>query len=106
MERPILTEPGTKYFLSQTLRECRRFKDRNFSVIFNISMMAVFVVVVGGFLTYKYRGKPTPAELAQRNREKQEYIVSKLQQLSATRSKASGEMITDLPVWHTHAEMS
>jgi len=106
MDRPILTEPGTKYFLSQTLRECRRFKDRNINIIFNINMAAVFIAVVGGFLTYKYRGKPTPAELARRNREKQEYIISKLQQLSAVRSKASGEMITDLPLWNAHAEMS
>ena len=106
MERPILTEPGTKYFLAQTLHECRKFKDRNISILFNISMMVLFVLVVGGFLIYKYKGKPTLSEIAIKNRKQQEYIISKLQQLSTLRSKEDENMITDLPLWNMHAEMS
>ena len=106
MEKPILTEAGTKYFLSQTLRECRRFKERNINIIFNISMMILLITIVSGFLIYKYKGKMSPEEVARKNRESQEYIISKLQQLSSLRSKSSGEMITNLPVWNTHAEMS
>ena len=68
-------------------------------------MIVVFIVIVGGFLTYKYRGKPTPSELAIKNREKQEYIISKLQQLSDVRSKTNHDMITGLPLWNTQAEM-
>lgn len=105
MDKPVLTEPGIKYFLSQTLCECRKFKERNISIIFNISMIVVFIVIVGGFLTYKYRGKPTPSELAIKNREKQEYIISKLQQLSDVRSKTNQDMITGLPLWNTQDEM-
>lgn len=69
-------------------------------------MMVAFVLIVGGFLTYKYKGKPTPGEIVRKNRDKQEYIISKLQQLSAVRSKESGDMITDLPLWNMHAEIA
>ena len=37
---PTLIEPGVRYFIGGTLKECRRFKDRNISIIFNISMLA------------------------------------------------------------------
>ena len=105
MERPVLTEPGVKYWVTQTLRECRRFKDRNISIFFNISMLVLFSLVVGGFLTYKYKGKPTQAEIAERNKKKQEYIVSKLQNIALIK-KASSSMITDLPSWNNHPEVA
>ena len=28
MEYPKLTEPGVRYFLTQSLKECRKFKER------------------------------------------------------------------------------
>tara|TARA_Y100000287_G_scaffold185518_1_gene188988 strand:+ start:2891 stop:3235 length:345 start_codon:yes stop_codon:yes gene_type:complete len=105
MERPVLTEPGVKYWLTQTLKECRKFKDRNISVIFNISMLVLFFVVVGGFLTYKYKGKLTPSEIAEKNRKKQEYIVSKLQNIALIKNQKSSTMITDLPTWSNHPEI-
>lgn len=105
MERPLLTEPGVKYWVTQTLRECRKFKDRNISIFFNISMLVLFSVVVGGFLAYKYKGKLTQAEIAEKNKKKQEYIVSKLQNIALIK-KASSSMITDLPTWNNHPEVA
>ena len=104
MERPSLTEPGVTYFLGQTLRECRKFKDQHMSLLFNISMTVLFILVVGGFLSIKYRGRPSSTELARRSREKKDYIVSKLQQIAVVKNKSS--MITDLPLWNNHSEMS
>lgn len=106
MERPVLTEPGVKYWVTQTLRECRKFKDRNISIFFNISMLILFSTVVGGFLTYKYKGKTTQAEMAEKNMKKQEYIVSKLQNLALIKNKANSKMITDLPTWNNHPEIA
>ena len=98
---PTLIEPGVRYFLNGTLKECHKFKDNYLSIIFNISMIILLIVFVGGFLTYKYKGKPTPAELELKNRKKQEYIVSKLQQLAIEKKKNSvnTSMITGLPEW-------
>ena len=101
---PTLIEPGVRYFIGGTLKECRRFKDRNISIIFNISMLALFVGIICLVLYYRYKGKPTPREMAVKNRKKQEYIMSKLQQMSYQRNKRSQDMITDLPTFDNHPE--
>jgi hypothetical protein len=98
---PKLIEPGVRYFLSGTLKECRKFKDKNATILFNISMAALFVLVIGGFLMYRYKGKLTPAEVELKNTKKKEYIISKLNQMAylrKTQGNANG-MITALPQW-------
>ena len=97
--KPSLIEPGVRYFLNGTLKECRKFKDNYISVLFNISMVILLVVVIGGWLLYRYKGKPTPAELEVKDRKKQEYIISKLQQLAFEKKKNTPNttMITGLP---------
>jgi hypothetical protein len=94
---PRLIEPGVKSFINSTLKDCRRLKDNYETIIFNISMFCVFILVVGGFLLYHYRGKLTPAEIEIKNRKKQEYIISKLQQMAHLRKNQG--LITDLPRW-------
>ena len=101
---PTLIEPGVRYFLGSTLKECRKFKDRNISIFFNVSMLAMFICVGCMILYYRYKGKPTPKEMAIKNRKKQEYIISKLQQMSYQRKKRSQDMITDLPTFDSHPE--
>jgi hypothetical protein len=99
--KPSLIEPGVRYFLNGTLKECRKFKDNYISVLFNISMVILLVVVIGGWLLYRYKGKPTPAELEVKERKKQEYIISKLQQLAFEKKKNTPNttMITGLPIF-------
>lgn len=98
---PKLIEPGVRYFLSGTLKECRKFKDNNATILFNISMLGIFVMIIGGFLYYRYKGKLTPVELEVKQRKKKEYIISKLHQMAYLR-KTQGNpngMITALPQW-------
>ena len=80
-----------------SLENIGRLKDNYETIIFNISMFSMFIVVVGGFLLYHYRGKLTPAEIEIKNRKKQEYIVSKLQQMAHLRKNQG--LITELPRW-------
>ena len=94
---PRLIEPGVKSFINSTLKDCRRLKDNYETIIFNISMFCIFILVVGGFLLYHYRGKLTPAEIEIKNRKKQEYIISKLQQMAHLRKNQG--LITTLPQW-------
>ena len=105
MERPSLTEPGMKYWLSQSLREMRRFKDRNLTIIFNFSMTIALIAVVSGFLVFKYKGKLTPSEMAAKQQQKKEYLISKLAKIGETRRKINETMITDLPTWSNHPEV-
>jgi hypothetical protein len=98
---PRLIEPGVRYFLSGTLKECRKFKDNNATILFNLSMAGLLVLLIGGFLFYRYKGKLTPAEIEIKNTKKKEYIVSKLHQMAylrKTQGNANG-MITALPQW-------
>lgn len=96
--KPHLTEPGVKYFISQTLKECRHFKDKYQSIIFNVSLFLFLVFVISFILYFKYKGRLTPSEIKRKNKEKQEYIFSKLQQFAFVKQKQS--LITDLPVWN------
>lgn len=99
-QRPNLTEPGVKYFLSQTLKECRKFKDQYMTIIFNVSMLLLLILIIGGLLHFKYKGKLKPHEIKRKNREKQEYIISKLQQIALVKQKQNSDLITNLPVWN------
>ena len=60
IQPPRLIEPGVRYFLSSTLKECRRFKEYYSNIVFNLIMTAIFTILIGGFLLYMYKGKLTP----------------------------------------------
>jgi len=98
---PKLIEPGVRYFLSGTLKECKKFKDNHATIFFNIYMTSIFIIIIGGFLLYRYRGKPTIAEIEIKKRKKQEYIISKLNQMAYLRKTQglSNGLITALPQW-------
>jgi hypothetical protein len=108
MERinTTLVEPGVKYFISCSLRQCREFKDKYINILFNIGMFALFIIIISGILVYKYKGKMTPIEREIINRKKQEYIVSKLQQIAVIKKQNSEMLITNLPNWTDHPELS
>lgn len=96
---PKLTEPGVKYWLSQNLKEYKHFKEKHIGYIFNTVMLGILILVVSGFLAYKYKGHITPEELAEKNKQKQEYIISKLQQLALYKKQNDTHMLTGLPLW-------
>ena len=97
---PLLIEPGVKYFLAGTLKECRKFKDRHITIFFNCGMMCLLILIFGGFLVYRYKGKLTTSEIAERNQKKHEYIISKLHQLAYVRKQQQPKgTITQLPEW-------
>jgi len=104
--RPALVEPGVKYFIGSTLKQCREFKDKHINILFNISVFVIFSTIVTIILVYRYKGKPTPAEIEIKNRKKQEYIVSKLQQIAYIKRQTSDKLITNLPNWSDHPELS
>ena len=54
---PTLCEPGVKYFVSNTLKECHIFKERHLSFFFNIAMTILLIISIGGFLFYRSRSK-------------------------------------------------
>jgi hypothetical protein len=99
MNIPCLIEPGVKYWLNHSLKECRRFNDKNINNIFNISATFALLLFICGFLFYNYKGNITREEIDEKNKLKKEYIISKLKQLAVVKRQKDSNMITDLPVW-------
>ena len=75
-----LIEPGMKYFLGKTLKECKKFKNNYYSNIYNIVTCIVLILILALIFLYRYKGKLTNEEINNKNIQKKEYILSKLQQ--------------------------
>jgi len=100
-----LTEPYIKYYIRNTLKKCREYKDVNINMFFNIGMTILFVFIIGLFLYSKYKGRLTPSEIAERNKTKHNYIISKLkmfQQHKHNEKIENGTLITNLPLYEPY----
>lgn len=96
--KPALTEFSTKFYLRNSLREVRRFKDKYITIFANILLFCLFIGIFGGLLYYKYKGKLTPQEKIQKEKVKKQYLFQKFHQLSYEKDKANQNLITDLPL--------
>jgi hypothetical protein len=103
--KPALTEPGVKYFLHQTLKQCHIVKDNFHNMILNIGLFIGFLLVLGLILLYKYKGKLTPVELERKNKENQQYILSKIKNFQQAKRVAQQELITGLPAWDSEYDI-
>lgn len=103
--KPILTEPGVKYFLNETLKQCHIIKNNFHNTIFNIGMLIFFFIILGAILLYKYKGRLTSVEIQQKNREKQQYILSKIKNFQEAKKRAHNELITGLPEWESEYDI-
>ena len=97
--KPTLIEPGVKFFLNQTLKQCHEFKNKYNNIIFNISLSVGFFLLLGTILLFKYKGKLTPAEKQRKNQQKQQYVLYKIRNYQETKLRAQQSLITGLPQW-------
>ena len=97
--RPMLTEPGVKYFINETLKQCHQFKEKYHNINFNIGLLVVFFIILGILLLYKYKGKITPEEIEEKELQKKQYILSKIRNYQDAKTKAQQKLITGLPQW-------
>lgn len=104
-ETPVLCEPGMKYFINCTLKESRKIKEKHSSLLFNIVMALSLIAAISLILFYRYKGRLTQRDIEIKKRKKQEYIVSKLQHLTAIREKNNLSLISDLPVLDNNPEL-
>ena len=56
-------------------------------------------------LTTVEEGKLTPVEKDMKNREKQQYILSKIKNYQEAKQRAQQELITGLPHWDTEYDV-
>lgn len=98
-EKPNLIEPGVKYFLTETFKQCKTTRDYFYNKVFNLGLFLLFILLFGGLLLYKYKGRLTPLELAQQNKQKQQYILEKIKNFQISKERAQQQLITGLPHW-------
>jgi hypothetical protein len=96
--KPFLTENTTKFFIHNSLREVRQFKNKYITVIVNILLFLLFVGVVSLLLYYKYKGKPSREEIKIKENQKKQYLFEKLHKISYEKRKENQNLITDLPI--------
>jgi hypothetical protein len=100
--KPILTEPGVKSFLNYTLKQCHIIKTTYYNTIYNACLLVGFILILGLILFFKYKGKPTKEEIKNKEREKEQYILSKIQKFQQAKREEhqkiiQEDMITGLP---------
>ncbi len=103
--KPLLVEPGIKYFLHETLKKCKEYKEQYNNYLYNAGLFIFFTLILGAILLYKYRGKLSTEEMQQRDREKKQYILSKIKNFQDAKRIAHQELITSLPNWDNEYEL-
>jgi hypothetical protein len=103
--RPMLIEPGVKYFLNETLKQCHVFKEKYNNMLINIGLLIGFLIVLGIILLYKYKGKLTNEEIREKEMEKKKYILSKIRNFQDAKLRAQQQLITGLPQWENEFDI-
>ena len=103
--RPSLIEPGTKYFLKETLKKVHIEKTEYDNNLFNIFLFFAFLLMGFVILNYKYKSKPNNEEKKRKDNLKKNYILNKIKSLSAKKQKEYDEMITNLPKFESNFEL-
>lgn len=97
MNKPSLIEPGVKYFLNETLKNCKNKKQISEKININIALLMMFLFIIGSILYYKWKNKPTLEELKHKDNLKKHYILNKIKQITDKKLKDRNETITNLP---------
>tara|TARA_E500000178_G_C16410853_1_gene482959 strand:+ start:105 stop:452 length:348 start_codon:yes stop_codon:yes gene_type:complete len=100
---PKLIEPGVKYFINETLHQCKNFKNKYYNFIYNLGIFLFFILILFSILYFKYKGKMTKEEKQLNIKKKQEFILSKLKLLNSV--STNNNLYTDLPLWSNNPEV-
>ena len=110
INKPKLIEPGVKYFFKGILKECHNYKQKNYSLVYNISLFILFFSILGIILFYRYKGNKTKQEKYEKNLQDKQYIMSKLVYYNRAnlenQQRIQNNMITNLPDFSNHPEAS
>ena len=105
MNTAKLIEPGVKYFLDNSLKNCNKKKIYYNNNLFNLILFLLFSSSLGIFLYYKFRTKPTKKDLNKKEQEKKYYILSQVKKLNLNKAKLYEQTITNLPKHESHYEL-
>jgi hypothetical protein len=84
---PSLVEPTIKVIMKQQLDLCNQDKYNRNSFIFNLASGCIILSIIAVILYIKYKGKQDIALIKKREREKKEYILSKINHYQKMKNK-------------------
>jgi glucan phosphoethanolaminetransferase (alkaline phosphatase superfamily) len=107
MNKPILIEPGTKYFLSETLKNCNKSRTYYNNILLNISLLSLFILVISLYLGYKYNTKKNKSseDKTKKQMKIENYILGKLGNVFYEHQKKNEQMLTNLPKFESDYEL-
>ena len=94
---PSLTETGVKYFLKETLKQCRVKKYNFYYKWINIVFFIIFLILLASLLTWKQKTKLTKGEQTEQRAKEKMYILEKIKGMSEQKQREENKIITDLP---------
>lgn len=108
INKPKLIDPGVKYFFKNVLKECNSFKQKNYTLYYNIGLFFIFSCILGIILFIRYKGNKSKEEVYKKNLREKQYIMSKLvyynRQNIENNQRIKNNMITNLPDYSNHPE--
>ena len=105
MQAPSLTEPGVKYFLRETLKNCHVKKANWFNTLWNCGFFLLFLVILGSVLAYRKREKLTPEEKKEKQEKDHAYMMTKIKSIWEEKKKERLDIITNLPKFESDFEI-
>jgi hypothetical protein len=102
---PSLIEPGVKYFLKETLKQCQKKKITYYYYWWNTILFVLFLFILGSLLVWKKQTKPTKDELTAKREQQRLYILEKIKTMQEKKKKETNEIITNLPKFESDFEI-
>ena len=78
MDYPKLIEGNFVDYLQGNLRTCHENRTKVYSVALNLGIVIILFSVIGIFLYYRYKEKPTPYEIQQKMYKDQQYVLDRI----------------------------
>jgi hypothetical protein len=97
METPQLIEQSMKTYMKSVLSNCHVTRVSVYHIILNVSVLVIFITIIGITLYYCYKKKPTEKEYREKMKRDQEYVLSKIRFYQEQKNKQTSP-ITNLPI--------
>jgi hypothetical protein len=96
---PLLVEGGFKQFINQSLKHCRTIRQEYINNVFNLSLLFFLILGIFAFLYYNYKGKLSEEEMKEREKKKEQYILTRIKNYQDDKRRNSQKLISGLPHW-------
>lgn len=96
-----LVEGNVKSFIASKLQHSHQIRVAYYNTVINIGLLIGFAVVIGVFLWYSYKGRPTPEKLKEREEYTKQLILDAVRNQKLENMRNQQTLITGLPHWDT-----